>query len=140
MTNQVLLYCRNCGKNTLHLQPSTSHVLHLLLSICTFGLWLIVWVLLAHNNQEVCSICGTKQGLFGDFGKEKFHRPDPLQVHCPDCKELVLADAIDEAHQSDAQEVEPLRAVAYNDIALEFNRPDGAIPLTATQKILAALA
>ena len=28
----------------------TSHVLHLLLSIVTFGFWLIVWVLVAANN------------------------------------------------------------------------------------------
>lgn len=51
-----------------------------------------------------------------------------------------FAAAIDEAHQSDAQEVEPLRAVAYNDIALELNRPDVVIPLNTVQKLLATLA
>ena len=100
MTNQVSLYCKNCGKNTLHIQPSTSHVLHLLLSVFTFGIWLIVWFFVAqnNNNQGVCTICQTERGLFGTGpGKEKFHRPPPLEeryVHCPDCKELVLEDAI----------------------------------------------
>lgn len=51
-----------------------------------------------------------------------------------------LAAALEEAHQTDAPEVEPLREVAYNDVALESNRPDVLIPLTATQKILSALA
>lgn len=51
---------------------------------------------------------------------------------------LVLA--IEEAHAGDAQEVEPLREVAYNDVALESNRPDVLIPLSLTQKILRAVA
>ena len=51
-----------------------------------------------------------------------------------------FAAAINEAHQGDAPEIEPLRAVAFNDVALEFNRADTLIPLTATQKMLAALA
>lgn len=31
-------------------KPKTNHVLHLLLSICTFGFWIIIWVLVAINN------------------------------------------------------------------------------------------
>lgn len=30
----------------------TSHVLHLLLTICTAGFWLIVWFLMAHSNSS----------------------------------------------------------------------------------------
>lgn len=51
-----------------------------------------------------------------------------------------LAIAIDEAGRSDAQEVEPLRYVAYNQMVLENNRPDVLLPLTFGQRFLAKLA
>lgn len=51
-----------------------------------------------------------------------------------------LAAALEEAHQGDAPEIEPLRAVAYNDVAREFNRPDVLVPLSPAQKALALLA
>ena len=66
-TNHVLHYCRRCRRPTVHLQPSTSHVLHLLLSILTVGLWLGVWALagLANASQRTCTACGRVAGLFG---------------------------------------------------------------------------
>lgn len=33
------------------LTKKTNHVLHLLLSVCTFGLWIPVWILIAINNR-----------------------------------------------------------------------------------------
>lgn len=33
-------------------KKSTSHILHLLLCIPTFGLWLIVWFVVASSNQS----------------------------------------------------------------------------------------
>ena len=48
MSNQVMMWCSNCQANTLHIQPSTSHVLHFLLSLITFGLWIIVCVLVKY--------------------------------------------------------------------------------------------
>ena len=51
-----------------------------------------------------------------------------------------FAVALDEAHQSDCQEVEPLRDVAYNDIVTEFGRADEKVPLSCHQVILAAIA
>ncbi len=66
-SNQLMHYCRRCKKMTMHVQPSTSHVLHLLLSIFTFGIWLIVWVLaaVANSSQKACTACGKTAGLFG---------------------------------------------------------------------------
>lgn len=66
-TNQVMSHCRGCGKPTIHLQPSTSHVFNLLASIVTFGLWIPVWaiVALSNNSQRACSVCGRARGLFG---------------------------------------------------------------------------
>ena len=52
----------------------------------------------------------------------------------------VIQAMIAEARQSDVPEVEPLRAVAYNDVMMEINRPDALIPLGFTQRVLGALA
>lgn len=67
MTDQVMQHCKKCGIITMHLRPSTSHILHLLLSVITFGAWLIVWFFVALNNasQSQCSSCGALRGLFG---------------------------------------------------------------------------
>lgn len=51
-----------------------------------------------------------------------------------------LAVALEEAHQGDAPEVEPLRAVAYNDMLAEINREDQKIPLSLTERLLRAIA
>jgi len=51
-----------------------------------------------------------------------------------------LIVAIQEAHQGDAPEIESLRDVAFNDVALEINRADCLIPLTVWQKFLSGLA
>lgn len=67
MSNQLMKYCKVCKKKTVHLQPSTSHVLHLILSVLTAGFWLIAWFLIAQNNasQGTCTCCGSTRGLFG---------------------------------------------------------------------------
>jgi hypothetical protein len=51
-----------------------------------------------------------------------------------------LQQQLNEARQSDAAEVEPLRAVAYNDVVLESYEPDALIRLTPMQKLMGALA
>lgn len=51
-----------------------------------------------------------------------------------------LEQAIEDAHNGDAPEIESLRDVAYNDMVMEFNRPDVLAPLSPIQKILKALA
>jgi hypothetical protein len=48
--------------------------------------------------------------------------------------------ALNEAHQGDAPEVEPLRDVAFNDVMMETNRMDCAIPLSASQRFLKSIA
>ena len=51
-----------------------------------------------------------------------------------------LEEALEEAHQGDAPEIEPLRDVAYNDIAREQGCPDAVVQLTFAQRILAKMA
>ncbi|MDR1935886.1 MAG: hypothetical protein LBS49_09985 [Candidatus Accumulibacter sp.] len=51
-----------------------------------------------------------------------------------------LAVAFNEAHRGDCPKIEPLRDVAYNDVAQEFGRHDAVVPLTPLQKALAVFA
>jgi len=37
-------FCTNCNKQRVILRKGTNHILHLLLTLATLGLWLIVWV------------------------------------------------------------------------------------------------
>ena len=63
-----------------------------------------------------------------------------LMTRANSLDEKALEAAIEEARQGSAQEIEPLRDVAYNDVVMEFNRPDALIPLSPLQKILRAFA
>ena len=36
-------FCKNCNKQVVVFRKGTNHILHLLLTLCTFGLWLFVW-------------------------------------------------------------------------------------------------
>lgn len=38
-------YCKRCARDIMCERPDTNHVLHLLLSVFTAGLWLPIWVL-----------------------------------------------------------------------------------------------
>jgi hypothetical protein len=48
--------------------------------------------------------------------------------------------ALAKAREGDVQEVESLRAIAYNDMVCEVGQPQEVIPITAWQKALAVLA
>jgi hypothetical protein len=52
--------CDDCGKHTMHLQQSPTHVLHLILSVITLGLWIPVWVLISMDSgPRQCTVCGS---------------------------------------------------------------------------------
>lgn len=51
-----------------------------------------------------------------------------------------LQQMLDEARLSDTTEVEPLRAVAYNDVVMEIDEPDSLIALSPMQKLMGVLA
>ncbi|PXW87263.1 hypothetical protein C8R34_11146 [Nitrosomonas sp. Nm84] len=67
-------------------------------------------------------------------------RYQSLSARAVNMNDAELEQAIEDAHNGDAPEIESLRDVAYNDIALEFNRPDVLVPLSPVQKILRTLA
>lgn len=65
-TREFMRKCGNCGRPTKHYQQKPNHILHLILSIVTVGLWIPVWLLLGLFQQKPqCSECGHEPGLFG---------------------------------------------------------------------------
>jgi hypothetical protein len=56
-------FCSHCGEQRLLLREGPNHVLHLILTVLTFGLWVIVWIAVGARKQARaarCSICGTE--------------------------------------------------------------------------------
>ena len=55
--------CVNHGQ-VLAQREAPNHVLHLLLSLVTLGLWLVVWLLVSmKHNPWVCPYCGSEVGI-----------------------------------------------------------------------------
>ena len=91
---QQLRHCDNCGRDTLHFKNTKemSWLMHIGLTIITGGLWLGFWIVttIYHGLTKpigvawTCSVCsGKKQGATPD-----------THVRCPDCRELVLKNAL----------------------------------------------
>lgn len=58
-------FCRSCGRNVLIRRASTNHILHLLLSILTAGIWIVVWLLASVRiGGWRCTSCGRGAGRF----------------------------------------------------------------------------
>jgi hypothetical protein len=58
---QTTKWCRGCNRQVLAARRGTNHVLHLLLTIFTGGLWGIVWILSAVKiGGWRCQACGMK--------------------------------------------------------------------------------
>jgi hypothetical protein len=57
-----MFFCKNCNKSTIHLAEATNHVLHLILSILTVGLWIPIWIFVSFSSQLKnvgdCTVCG----------------------------------------------------------------------------------
>lgn len=66
-TNQQLLRCRRCERKTLHVVIGANHLLHLVLTIVTAGLWLLVWLAVGvgGGRAPACTECGKSRGAFG---------------------------------------------------------------------------
>ena len=66
-TSQLMKKCVQCNKMTMHYQEKPNHLLHLLLSIVTAGIWLIVWLLFVQAKDPQCSICGRSNDFLGNL-------------------------------------------------------------------------
>ena len=60
-TVQSTGFCETCGKQTMFVKQKLNNVLHLILSVLTAGIWLIVWLVLGMINsgkKPRCTSCG----------------------------------------------------------------------------------
>jgi hypothetical protein len=57
-------FCKTCNAKRLVVRPGTNHILHLLLSVITFGLWIVVWIFgTIKIGGWRCTVCGTQVPL-----------------------------------------------------------------------------
>lgn len=54
-------YCKVCAKQTKIARPGTNHILHLILTVITFGIWSVIWLLSAIKiGGWRCATCGAR--------------------------------------------------------------------------------
>lgn len=61
-------FCKTCKAKRMIRRPGTNHVLHLLLTLCTLGFWIIIWALASVKiGGWRCTQCGAgvARELFG---------------------------------------------------------------------------
>lgn len=76
-------YRGNCSRTVLVRSQTPNHVLHLLLSILTGGLWLIVWAILIVRAEDWrCTRCGPSIGK--SFAGARSGGKGPIKT-CPHC-------------------------------------------------------
>jgi len=94
-------------------------------------------ILLAFAGAMLIAICPADKAAQNEADVRRYQQ---LMIRAINMDEKTLQQALEEAHNGDAPEIESLRDVAYNDVALELNRPDVMIQLSSLQKILKTLA
>jgi hypothetical protein len=55
-------WCPTCNDQRMLLRDKPNHILHLILTIVTLGLWALVWIVVAARKSNAparCSHCGT---------------------------------------------------------------------------------
>lgn len=82
-------FCPHCERRVSARRRTPSHLLHLILSLVSFGLWLPVWLIVAigaGSGHWLCSVCGS--------ATRPLARDDDAVKHCPRCAEPVRAAAV----------------------------------------------
>lgn len=101
-TEYSTAYCKSCDDNVKTFRKTPSHLLHLVLSVLTCGVWVLVWISVScEKDTWKCSHCGSKLGggsngwgILGAVFSSSPQVEDGLRVPCPFCKELIKKDAI----------------------------------------------
>ena len=58
MSNSESAYCGNCKKEVGYHYDPINHIKHLLLTICSLGIWLPIWVCVVVAPSKMCDQCG----------------------------------------------------------------------------------
>ena len=52
-------FCKTCDKQVMVRRPGTAHIFHFIMTIITFGFWLILWILFSIRiGGWRCTQCG----------------------------------------------------------------------------------
>jgi len=94
-------------------------------------------ILLAVGGAMLIAVRPADKAVQNEYDAKRYQA---LMTRAVEMNNKELEKALEEAHSGDAPEVESLREVAYNDVALELNRPDVLIPLSTSQRILQSIA
>ncbi len=76
MKSTIQGYCQYCKQKRPFDKEGVSHILHLLLTIFTCGLWIIMWIFIVIMNELAnyrCRECGTKYSTIVQM-KNKFQK------------------------------------------------------------------
>lgn len=104
-TIQLMKYCSNCGRNTLHVQQkqgTATNLVHIILVVMTLGLWLVLWALAqpirAMTEPPKCTVCGKSSRGFSIPGAERASQKEESataeeRVPCPFCAEMIRPEA-----------------------------------------------
>ena len=53
-------FCHHCNRQVLHTAKTANHLMHLILSVVTFGCWIPIWSWAAlFHGAWTCSACGS---------------------------------------------------------------------------------
>ena len=63
-SQQDMRKCGHCKKPTMHTRTVPNVILHIFLTLITFFIWIIIWILFIGKGPWKCTVCG-KQTLFG---------------------------------------------------------------------------
>ncbi len=75
-------HCENCRDVMPFNKDVANHVLHLLVSIFTCGLWVIAWAIIALSSGEMrCGNCGNTLGAGKREGKKKRKQEAKEYIH-----------------------------------------------------------
>lgn len=59
--DQTQRFCPQCNSPVLCQRKGTNHLVHALVTLFLFGLWIPVWIVASMNKQPYrCTRCGTK--------------------------------------------------------------------------------
>lgn len=63
-TKNEMRHCKACKKMTVSIKNPPNHILHLILSVLTVGIWVFVWVFAAaFQPMPRCTECGSRTGF-----------------------------------------------------------------------------
>ena len=58
MSAPEFVYCGHCEKDVHYHYDPVNHLTHFVLSVCSLGLWLPIWVGVTVKPSKICDGCG----------------------------------------------------------------------------------